>query len=69
VKPYPLDHCLVSGDKLDAMGGAITWVYAGQEFKFCCKSCPKNLLKDPAAMLLKLHDAEAAAAKAAPQKD
>lgn len=48
VKPYPLDYCLVSGDKLDGdMGKPISMDYKGQEFKFCCASCPKKFKKDP----------------------
>ena len=47
-KPYPLDYCIVSGDKLGGdMGEAITVVKDGQEFKLCCKDCIKDLDKDP----------------------
>lgn len=59
VKPYPLDYCLVSGDKLDGdMGKPIVMDYKGQEFKFCCASCPKKFKKDPDKYLKMLQDAE-----------
>jgi hypothetical protein len=47
-KPYPLDTCIVSGEKLGgAMGDPVTVVKDGQEFKLCCKDCVKDLDKDP----------------------
>ena len=59
VKPYPLDYCLVSGDKLDGdMGKPIVMDYKGQEFKFCCGSCPKKFKKDPDKYMKMLQDAE-----------
>ncbi len=57
-KAYPLDTCLVTGEKLDAMGGAAVLVKDGQEFKFCCKGCFKDFNKDPAKYQKKLADAE-----------
>jgi len=44
-KPYSLDYCIVSGDKLDDK--PIVVVKDGQEFKLCCKDCIKDLDKDP----------------------
>ena len=59
-KPYPLDHCVVSGDKFGGdMGDAITKTYKGQEIKFCCKDCIKDFDKDPDKVLAKVQ-AEAA---------
>jgi hypothetical protein len=46
-KPYPLDYCIVSGDKLGEEGKPVTVVKDGQEFKLCCKDCIKDLDKDP----------------------
>ncbi len=65
-KAYPLDICLVTGEKLDSMGGVVTVVQDGQEYKFCCKGCIKDFNKDPAKYAAKL--AEAAKAKAEPAK-
>ncbi len=53
-KPYPLDYCLVSGDKIGAMGKPITIVYQGQEIKFCCPDCPPDFKKDPDKYMKKL---------------
>ncbi|MBA2480200.1 MAG: hypothetical protein H0V44_06030 [Planctomycetes bacterium] len=64
-KPYPLDYCIVSGDKLDGdMGKPITVVKDGQEFKLCCKGCIKDLDKDP-----KKYEDKLAAAQKEPKKD
>jgi YHS domain-containing protein len=63
VKPYPLDYCLVSGDKIGGdMGKPIITVYKGQEIKFCCSDCPPKFKKDPDKYMKKLAEAEAKAA-------
>jgi nitrous oxide reductase accessory protein NosL len=53
-KPYKLDTCIVSGDKLGEMGPPVVKVYNGQEIKFCCKNCVKDFEKEPAKYLTKL---------------
>ena len=53
-KPYTLDVCIVSGEKLDSMGGPVAKVHEGQEVKFCCKSCVPDFEKAPAKYLTKL---------------
>lgn len=58
-KAYPFDTCIVSNEKLDAMGGTVTVVKDGQEVKFCCKGCVKSFDKDPAKYLKKIADAPA----------
>lgn len=63
--PYPLDTCIVSGEKLGGMGDAVVLIHDGREIKFCCASCVKQFNKDPAGWLAKI-DAAAAKAKAAP---
>ena len=64
VKPYPLDYCIVSGDKLGEMGKPIVTVYKGQEMKFCCASCPKKFKADPEKYLKLMDEAvKKAAAK------
>ncbi len=62
-KPYPLDYCLVSGDKLGEMGKPIVIVYRGQEIKFCCKDCPPKFDKDPDKYMKKLAEEEEKAKK------
>ena len=58
VKPYPLDYCIVSGEKFGGdMGKPIVMVYQGQEMKFCCASCPKKFKKDPEKYLKMMDDA------------
>lgn len=48
VKPYPLDKCLVSGEKLGSMGEPHVIVHEGREIKFCCKGCVKDFTKNSA---------------------
>jgi len=61
VKPYPLNYCLVSGDKLGEMGKPIVIVYQGQEIKFCCSDCPPKFKEDPEKYMKKLTEEEAKA--------
>jgi YHS domain-containing protein len=63
LKPYTLDHCMVSGDKLDEMGKPFVMEYKGQEIKLCCKNCKKDFDKNPAKYIKKMKEAEAKAAK------
>jgi hypothetical protein len=61
-KPYPMDTCVVSGEKLGAGDmKTYTFVHEGQEVKLCCKSCLKDFKKDPAKYLKKIEDAKAKA--------
>ena len=60
-KPYTLQTCIVSGDKLDGMGEPYVFVYEGREIKLCCKSCLKDFNADPAKYLKKIDEAEAKA--------
>ncbi len=63
---YPLDTCVVSGEKLGEMGAPIDYIHkeAGKPdrlVRFCCKMCIPKFKKDP-AKYLKLID-EAATTK------
>jgi YHS domain-containing protein len=58
VKPYKLEKCIVSDEKLGEMGKPFVFDYKGQEVKLCCKSCKKDFDKDPAKYMKKLSDAE-----------
>lgn len=52
---YPLDTCLVSGEKLGgAMGDPIDYVHGNRLIRFCCKGCIKEFEKDPGAFTAKL---------------
>ena len=57
-KAYPLQTCVVSGEKLGEMGKPYTFTHEGQEVKLCCKSCLKDFKKDPAKYVKKIKDAE-----------
>lgn len=61
-KPYPLETCVVSGEKLGEGGmKTYTFTHEGQEVKLCCKSCMKDFKKDPAKYMKKIQEAEAKA--------
>ena len=57
-KPYPLEKCIVSDEKLGEMGKPFVFVHEGQEIKLCCKSCQKDFKKAPAKYLKKLDKIE-----------
>ena len=52
--PYPLETCLVSGEKLGGMGKPYEIIYKGRQIKFCCKNCLPDFKEDPAKYLAKL---------------
>ena len=54
VKPYPLDVCIVGGEKLGSMGAPATLIYQGQQVKFCCSGCQPEFEANPAKFLQKL---------------
>lgn len=56
---YPIDWCVVSGEKLGEMGAPVDYNYNGRQIKFCCKNCIKTFEKQPAKFLAKLDSAAA----------
>ena len=56
-KTYPLDTCVVTGEKLGAMGKPFTFTHDGRVIKLCCKDCRKDFDKEPSKFLAKLEDA------------
>lgn len=46
-KSYPLDVCVVSGEKLGSMGKPVVVKHEGTEVRFCCKECLPEFNKDP----------------------
>lgn len=55
---YPLDTCLVTGEKLNGdMGKPVDMIYKNRLVRFCCNSCPKDFKKDPDKFISKLNDA------------
>ena len=51
---YPLQTCVVSGEKLGGMGDPINYVHLNRLVRFCCPSCKDEFLKDPQAHLKKI---------------
>lgn len=54
--PYPLDTCIVSGEKLGSMGDPYVFVKDGQQIKFCCKGCLKDFNKEPEKFLKEISE-------------
>ncbi|MEX2577435.1 MAG: hypothetical protein WD342_00135 [Verrucomicrobiales bacterium] len=44
---YPLDTCVVSGEKLGSMGEPIVVEHEGTTVKLCCKECIEEFESDP----------------------
>ena len=59
-KPYPLDKCIVTDEKLGEMGKPFVFTHEGQEIKLCCKSCLKDFNKDKPALMAKVAEAKVA---------
>ena len=51
---YPLDTCVVSGEKLGSMGEPFVITHEGIEVRFCCDGCLPTFKKEPAKYLAKL---------------
>jgi hypothetical protein len=51
---YPLDTCVVSGEKLGGMGKPMDFVFQGRLVRFCCGNCEADFLADPAAAFAKI---------------
>ena len=54
---YPIDWCVVSGEKLGSMGDPVVQEYQGQTIKFCCDQCVKIFEDNPVAFMAKLDSA------------
>ena len=57
-KPYPLDKCVVSDEKLGEHGKPYVFTHEGQEIKMCCKDCLKDFKKEPAKYMKKIEEAQ-----------
>jgi len=62
-KPYTLETCAVTGEKLGEMGKPYVFTYKNREIKLCCKGCLKEFDKSPAKFVKKIEEAEAKAKK------
>jgi hypothetical protein len=60
VKPYPLNTCVVSDEKIGTDPSMKPYVFTqdGREVKLCCKSCLKDFKKDTAKYMAKIEAAE-----------
>jgi hypothetical protein len=67
---YPLQTCVVSGEKLGGeMGKPVDYLHQGRLVRFCCKGCIKQFNAEPAKFLKVIDDAAAKAKGAAAPKD
>lgn len=57
-KDYPLDVCVVSGEKLGSMGKPVVFQHEGREVRLCCPGCIDKFKAEPAKYLKKLDEAE-----------
>jgi len=59
-KPYPLDTCIVTDEKIGADPSMKPYVFTheGREVKLCCKGCLKDFNKDKAKYVKKIEAAE-----------
>lgn len=65
---YPLDTCVVSGERLGAsMGKPVDFIFANRLVRLCCNLCKADFAKDPAGYLSKLDRASRGDGKAAPE--
>lgn len=51
---YPLDYCIVTGEKLGSMGDPVVRIYNDREVQFCGESCVKLFEKNKTKWLKKL---------------
>ncbi len=65
---YPVDICVVSGQKLGGMGEPVDYVVGNRLVRFCCGGCPQAFFKEPAKYLAKLDASSKPAKPAEPPK-
>ena len=68
-RPYPLETCVVSGERLGEMGKPNIIHYHDREVRLCCKDCEKDFKKDPEKYLKKLDAATTKPAATQPSHD
>lgn len=51
---YPLETCVISGQKLGSMGEPVEHVYGNRLVRFCCKGCVAPFEKNPTEHIAKL---------------
>src|SRR5690554_8033995 len=56
-KPYPMDVCVISDEKLGSMGDPVVFTEGDQEIQLCCKGCQKDFTKNKEENLKKIEAA------------
>ena len=56
-KPYPFSTCLVTGEMLGPLDGAIRFVHMGQEIYICCTDCERDFFRNPNKYMKKIAEA------------
>ncbi|MEM1209820.1 MAG: hypothetical protein AAGI54_11185 [Planctomycetota bacterium] len=64
---YPLDTCVVSGEKLGLMGEIITIEVQGRDMLLCCAGCESMVRAEPAKYLAMLDAASTGRPTTAPR--
>lgn len=59
---YPLETCVVTGQKLGSMGDPLEYVAGNRLVRFCCQGCVKSFEKEPQKYLSKLDNKDSSAA-------
>lgn len=54
--PYPLETCIVSGEKFSGTDQPVTKVYDEREIRFCCKGCSREFERDQAKYIAKIDE-------------
>ena len=54
---YPLETCLVTKQKLTAMGKPVDYMYKNRLVRFCCSNCVSQFKKDPEPYMSQLNKA------------
>lgn len=56
-KDYPLEKCVVSGEKLGEHGKVVKVTHEGTDVYLCCNDCKKDFNKDPKKFVKMVKDA------------
>ena len=54
---YPIDTCVVSGEKLDSKDAVVNFIYGNRLFRTCCNDCKDEFLANPAEFVPELDEA------------
>jgi YHS domain-containing protein len=60
IAAYPIDYCVVTGQKLGSMGTPIDYMHEGRLVRFCCGGCIGTFQANPEKYLAVLDQHQAA---------